>query len=196
YLNDPPVMQMAEAADLRVLQVLGAQGLTNRYYVVHPRRNDRFLRATPALQRLYPEMDFTEFAFVRHMIQGLVRRDVDRFQVVANELRRVWLWRMQEFLAQLGGPTVLLWFADRCPATPGARVRLTGHGPLMVDANMLEALRGQVVDIIQVVAPAQDIPAIGMVYAPLEAAAATELPGPDMHEHVAAALVPLLTTYA
>ena len=192
YLNDPPVMQLAAAAELRVLQVMGAQGLSNRFYVVHPRRNDRFLRATPALQRLYPEVDFTEFAFVRHMIQGLLRRDADRFAVVADELRDAWVWRMKEFLSQLGGPTILLWFADRAPGVPGVRTRLSGQSPLMVDAGMLETMRPQVVDIVQVVSPPHIGPAEGMIYHPLDELVAAELPGPASHERVAAALVPMM----
>jgi hypothetical protein len=103
---------------------------------------------------------------------------------------------MKEFLSQLGGPTLLLWFADRAPGLPGARMRLSGQSPLLVDAAMLESLRPQVSDIVQVVSPPHSGPAPGMVYPPLEELAAAELPGPASHERVAAALVPTLAVHS
>ena len=50
YLNDPEILRIASKADVTVLQVVGAANLTNRFYTVHPRRNDRFLHASPWLQ--------------------------------------------------------------------------------------------------------------------------------------------------
>ena len=76
---------------MTVVQVMGAQNLTNRFYTVHPRRNDRFLRAAPDLQALYPEVDFTEFHFTRHLLRTLRWSSADRFEVVAEELRAVWV---------------------------------------------------------------------------------------------------------
>ena len=77
YLNDPGVMGLAAGAGAKVVQVMGAQNLSNRYYSVHPRRNDRFLRASDRLEALYPEVDFTEFHFVRHLL-GKLGRDLAR----------------------------------------------------------------------------------------------------------------------
>ena len=50
FLNDEAVLAAAQGARAVVLQVPGAQNLTNRYYAVHPRRNDRFVEASAALR--------------------------------------------------------------------------------------------------------------------------------------------------
>ena len=54
FHDDTTVLGLAREADLRVIQLSGAQYMSNRFYMVHPRRNDRFLRASPALKALYP----------------------------------------------------------------------------------------------------------------------------------------------
>ena len=65
YLKDPDILAVASAARVAVVQVMGAQNLSNRFYAVHPRRNDRFLHPTPLLQRMFETIDFTEFHFTR-----------------------------------------------------------------------------------------------------------------------------------
>ncbi len=47
---------------------VGANFLSNRFYSVHPRRNDRFLRASTVLQAIYSDVDFADFTFTRHML--------------------------------------------------------------------------------------------------------------------------------
>ncbi len=57
---------------MTVIQVMGAHNMSNRFYAVHPRRNDRFLRASlGCCKTIYPEVDFTEFNFTRHMLTAL-----------------------------------------------------------------------------------------------------------------------------
>ena len=53
FVQDPTVIAMARQARLVVLQLMGPQYLSNRFYTVHPRRNDRFLKANAPLRRLY-----------------------------------------------------------------------------------------------------------------------------------------------
>ncbi len=36
---------------------MGAQNLSNRFYAVHPRRNDRFLRASTLMKTIFREVD-------------------------------------------------------------------------------------------------------------------------------------------
>ena len=48
-LRDSPALAVAR---LTVLQVTGAQNMSNRFYSVHPRRNDRFLKASPLLRAM------------------------------------------------------------------------------------------------------------------------------------------------
>lgn len=51
YLNDETVMDLCAASDVTVLQITGAQNMSNRFYAVHPRRNDRFLRPRHCCKR-------------------------------------------------------------------------------------------------------------------------------------------------
>ncbi len=192
FLNEPAIFDIAAGARITVVQVLGAQNLSNRFYAVHPRRNDRFLRASPALQAMYPEVDFTEFHFTRHMLRSLRATGPQRFDVLADELRTAWLHRMTSLVARLGKVT-LLWLSDRPPPT-AAEAAEAPCDPFLVDATMLGALRSLAADYVEVVtsraARAEGV--AGMAFSPLERLAAAELPGPAIHRDVAAALAPRL----
>lgn len=192
YLSDPGVMAVAAQSRLVVLQVMGAANLTNRFYAVHPRRNDRFLRASLALMTLYPEVDFTNFHFTRHLLRTLQQVSPRRFQIVAEALRVTWLDRMQALVAQVGVPVVLLWMAAQ-PPRPRAAPDLSAD-PLLVDLPMMAALRSACATGCEVVLPpgASGGSADGKVFAPLERPAAEGLPGPEAHAEVAAALAAVL----
>ena len=43
YLADPDILEIAANSETAVVQAMGPQNLTNRFYRVHPRRNDRFI---------------------------------------------------------------------------------------------------------------------------------------------------------
>ena len=116
FLGDPDVLAMLGGAAVTVVQVMGAQNLSNSYYSVHPRRNDRFLGPTPLMRQVFPDLDFTEFHFTRHLLSALADRAPDRFAVLQAELRRVWLTRMRDLLARAGGRRIVLWMADHPPA--------------------------------------------------------------------------------
>jgi hypothetical protein len=192
YLNDPAVTALAAAAEAKVVQVMGAQNLSNRFYAVHPRRNDRFLRASERLQDLYPEVDFTEFHFVRHMLGRLSEISAERFAAVAEELRQAWVARMKHLLTQIRGPVVLLWFAEapvpEAGAGPGAR------DPLFVTRAMIEALRPRVAAMVEVAASprATALGTQGMVFSDFEACVAEALLGPAAHQEAAQALEDVL----
>ncbi|MFV0491985.1 MAG: DUF6473 family protein [Pseudorhodobacter sp.] len=140
FLKDPEVAAIAAQSDLAVVQILGATNLSNRFYSVHPRRNDRFLNASPWLNMAYREVDFTDFHFTRHMLGALQEVSQERFEVIAEELRATWLSRMTDLLAQLPCKTLLLWAASHRPE-PRARMADLGRDPLLVDLEMVEALR-------------------------------------------------------
>ena len=78
FLNDPAIAEIANRAEVTVLQLMGAINVSNRYYAVHPRRNDRFLHATPLLRAMFGEVDFTEFSFTRHMLRALQASSPDQ----------------------------------------------------------------------------------------------------------------------
>lgn len=108
FVKDAFVQEAARAARVTVLEVLGAANLSNRLYTVHPRRNDRFLRASTELQKLYPEIDFSQFNFTQHMLLHLYLRDEGRFATVRRSLQPVWTRRMRQLIGRLGAQVVLI----------------------------------------------------------------------------------------
>jgi hypothetical protein len=193
YLAEPDVTEIARNAEAVVLQVVGAVNLSNRYYTVHPRRNDRFIAATPLLKTLFRDVDFTEFHFTRHMLTSLERSSRDRFEEVADELRRAWVDRMKTLLAQLPRRTVLLWMADQAPQPKGHRHGLRDD-PVLVDSAMLAEVASNAGGFVEAVASANARMASleGMAFAALEALAASALPGPSVHRDVATKVVQAL----
>ncbi len=144
-LRDPERLALCRPARALIIQITGAHLLSNRFYRVHPWRNDRFLDASAALRKLYAEVDFTEFAFVRHMLQRLHAVDPQRFRVVADELSAAWLARMRQLMAEATGPVFGFWFAPLAP--PGKPARLMapddGTSPLFVDRARLALLASE-----------------------------------------------------
>ena len=189
YLAEEGVTELAARACAVVVQICGAQNLTNRYYAVHPRRNDRFLGATPLLRGLFPEVDFTEFHFTRHLLTNLAATSPTRFDVLAQELRAAWVSRMKLLLTRLTCPVVLLWLAEAPPPDNGT-TDLT-RDPILVGRDMLDAIRPLASASTDVICKAtRDIE--GMAFGPMEAPAAAGLPGPAAHQEAAARLLPIL----
>ena len=193
FLNEAAVTQIAAQASVTVVQILGAQNLSNRYYAVHPRRNDRFLGATPLLRAIFPRVDFTEFNFTRHMLMSLQNASADKFEVVAEELRAAWVTRMKLLLSRLGRRVILLWVSDQAPPSPTRRVDLA-RNPLLIDSEMIHAIRAPVAGYVEAVfsAAALSQGVEGMAFAPMEAPAAAGLPGPSAHREVADLLMPAI----
>lgn len=191
YLNDPPILDLANQAQAIVLQITDAQNCSNRFYNVHPRRNDRFLQATAHLRTLFPEADFTEFHFTGHLLAELERQSRGRFEAVVTELKSAWLDRMQTLLGELKAPVVLLWMGERGPRSEGSK---RGR-PNYIDADMIKTLRPQIADYVEVIHDPGALRTEGMIFNPLEALAARELLGIDAHHHAARALIPPLNRY-
>ena len=191
WLGDPAVMDVVQRAAVVVVQVPGAADLSNRFYTVHPRRNDRFLRASPLLQTIYRGVDFTDFSFTRHMLRSLHAAGPERFALVAEELRTAWEARMASLLAALPGRKLLLWMAE---APPGPRRDDPYGEPVLVDAAMMERVATRADGVLSVVpsVAARARGMEGMVFPPMAEPAARGLPGVAAHEEVAAALVPML----
>ncbi len=194
YLHEHAITELACRAQAVVLQITGAQNLSNRYYAVHPRRNDRFLGATPLLRSIFKEVDFTEFHFTRHLLTSLSHRSPDRFNVLAEELRAAWVARMRLLLSRLSRPVVLLWLAEAPPPPPGKGLN-SGLDPALVDSEMLAAVRPLAESVVEVIIPTTNRTTEGMVFGPMEAPAAAGLPGPLAHAQIAAKLIPVLHPY-
>jgi Domain of unknown function (DUF6473) len=196
YLSDPATLAVAARARVAVIQITGADALSNPFYSVHSRRNDRFLTATPTLRTLYPEVDFADIHFTRHLLMVLARAGQDRFGMVIAGLKANWTRQMQGLLARLQGQRILLWLADTPP--PASAFGLDpASGPVLVDAAMLAALGPSVSDVIEAV-PSAAARAEGverMQVPETERHVARCLPGPTAHVEVAAALAPVVARY-
>ena len=188
FINDPVIMRACTQAALTVVQIVGAQNMSNRFYTVHPRRNDRFLRPARRMTEIWPDVDFSEIHFTRHLLKTLRDTSPDRFEMLRQELSEAWVARMKSMVRDIGGRVVLLWMSDRQPED-AANYSLDG-GPLFVTREMLEAMRQDVLDIVEVVAPHRYGPAEteGMIFPELERPVAECLPGPRMHGRAAEAL--------
>lgn len=199
FVNDPFVIKAASDAEVTVVQVIGAQNMSNRFYGVHPRRNDRFLSVAPIMQTIYREVDFSEFHFTKHMLSHLMMVSPDRFDIVQQELQNAWMARMQFLLSQVKGKTILLWFADH-PPTENARDQECdlNDEPLFVSRHMIETVKSHATSYVQVVASAEACAAgtEGMMFTDLDAPAAERLMGPLAHREAAEALVTAITELA
>ncbi|GGB07173.1 DUF6473 family protein [Allosediminivita pacifica] len=190
FLHDPGLSQILAGAKAVVIQAMGAHNLSNRYYSVHPRRNDRFLSASPTLALLYPEVDFTEFHFTRHMLSRLHAICEKRSAAVFRELKSAWIARMTALCALIPGPVLLLWISDRLP--PERAEEIGDCEPLLVTREMLEALRPHLAGQVEIAAPRGVFSGTDQPLPGFSAPAAAVLPGPAAHERAAAELLPLL----
>ncbi|HMO08578.1 MAG TPA: DUF6473 family protein [Paracoccaceae bacterium] len=190
FLADPGVMAVVARARAVVLQCPGAANLSNPFYAVHPRRNDRFLRALPPLVQLFPEVDFTHFHFTGHLLATLRGLSPQRFGTLAAGLRATWVARMQALVAAPGVPVVLLWMGD---APPGGE---RGQDGVAVTAAMLAQVSEGAARRVEVVFSPDALSegCAGMAFAPMDRPAAEGLPGPAAHREVAAAVTRALET--
>ncbi len=191
FLGEPQLHEMTRMARVSVLQLLGAINLSNRFYAVHPRRNDRFLRASNLMRSVFPEIDFTEFNFTRHMLGALQDRAPERFEALVTELRGAWVARMTQLMSRIEGPKVLIALGDY--HMPGYLDPL-GPEPALVTSEMIEKIRPLAEAVVRVEPSltARSAGTVGMNFAPMEAPAAATMPGPLVHQEIAEALAPVL----
>ncbi|GAA3860996.1 DUF6473 family protein [Celeribacter arenosi] len=196
FAADEAIMEICSAAKATVVQVSGAQNMSNRFYTVHPRRNDRFLRASTLLQTIYREVDFTEFNFTRHLLNTLHTVSPEKFGMVRQELKDAWVARLRMLVQKIRGPVVLLWIADHSPDDDEAVADLCAD-PLFVDRQMIEEIRECVIGVIEIVATREDIAAGRdlLVYPDLEAPAAHDVIGPNIHAKAASKLESVLASH-
>lgn len=191
-VNDDTVMEICRNAAVTVIQITGAQNLSNRFYSVHPRRNDRFLKASTLLSTIFRDVDFTDFHFTRHLLSNLAVRSPEKFAMVQQELKDAWVARMKTMMTKIGGKFVLLWMSDRSPDDSGHD--WSSREPLFVERWMLDALAGQIAGLVEVIPVREEIEAgfDRMIYTQLEEPAAREMLGPVVQQAAAKALQAVL----
>jgi hypothetical protein len=186
FLQDRSVLDICAEANATVIQLLGAQNLTNRFYAVHPRRNDRFLSASQFLQTLYRDVDFTEYNFTRHLLADLQDRSAEKFLMVSDELKAAWVVRMKQLLESVGGKKILLWIGEEAPGD-GTVINANAPDPLFVTRAMIDEIRPLTDDFVEVVASpeARANGTTGMVFESEDAQAAATAPNVAVHQEVA-----------
>ncbi len=192
FVNDPTIMAACHDADMTVVQIMGANFLSNRFYSVHPRRNDRFLRASTVLEAIYSDVDFSDFNYTRHMLGKLHALSAERFDIVIAELREAWIARMKNMLGQIGPRAVLLWFA-REPMDDVAWDQRTDPlktDPLFITKSMIDTLRPLVMDVVEAIPSpiAVQQGTRGMYFPPMQSRAAAEMLGVACHQETSAIL--------
>ncbi len=192
YVNDPSIIEACGRARVTVVQLMGAVNMSNRFYAVHPRRNDRFLRASTLMKTVFREVDFEEFNFTRQLLSSLRMRSPEKFAIMVEELKAAWVARTRALLEKIEGKTVLLWLTHE--QNEAAVAEGLGAEPFLVDEAMVATVKPYAAQFLKIapspVALAEGTK--GMHYAPLDEAAANEVPGPRAHREVAEALVPIL----
>lgn len=194
YLNEPAITHLGNKALATVIQIPSLQNITNQFFSVHPRRNDRFIQASPLLKSLLQHTDLSEVHFTGHLMRLLQTLPAAQLATVVDDLRQTWLERMTKLITSINGPAILLWFAkEDCPSSP------TQDDPFAVTRGMIALLRPLVRNV--VFAASHPAPALkgicttthGMVFSPLDASIAEKHISLLGHEMAAAALVPCLT---
>ncbi len=193
FLNDATMLRVAERAQFCVVQVLGANKLNNRYYAVHPRRNDRFIKASHLMQTIFREVDFTEFHFTRHMLGALATIAPERFRLVIDEVQQAWLARMEMLLARIDGRAILPCFADHAPEEKIHDGALETD-PFGIERWMIEKLRGRVAQVVEVAASPAALArgTEGMIFGDMDEPAARGMLNPAAHDEAAGAVVAAL----
>ena len=187
------VLNAASRADVTVLQVLGAANMSNRFYSVHPRRNDRFLRASSRLTALVPDVDFSQFSFTRHMLGHLRQHCATAYAEVVEELQISWFARMVRLIGLLQGSVILVWFAGQ--RMPEAAVQDDGQEALFVTRAMVDRLAPRVETVLDLTASDRALGrgTRGMVFDEVDSPAAERLMGPLAHEEAAEALATVVS---
>ncbi|SFR31826.1 DUF6473 family protein [Litoreibacter janthinus] len=190
FVHDPSLMALCNRSKATIIQVMGAQNMSNRFYSVHARRNDRFLKASTLLKSIYREVDFSEFSFTRHMLTTLKAVSPQRFAAIEMELRAAWGARMELMLRQINGRCILLWLREPQPAIASSAD--LGAEPLFLDAPLIGRLEGLVEKIVEVDIAHERGQVDGMVYSAMEAPSAQEMIGPSTHRKIADRLLKVL----
>lgn len=197
FISSPDLIDICSAAKATVIQILGAPNMSNRFYTVDPRHNNRFLRASKKFKEVFPEVDFTEFDRTDHMLTALAQIGPDRLPLVRQELQCAWVARMRTLLRQIGGTKILLWLSDHKPYTALGGGTIC-RDPLFVDRAMMTAVVEEADALIEVVASHQDVSAgrSGLVFSDYEQAEAQDSLGPVVHGKVVDAILPILRNMA
>lgn len=108
HLADATLVDEAQRAASFMLVLPPLGNLTNPFYRVHPRRNDRIIAVEPELGALFPDVDFALCGFTGHALGVMAATSPERFIKVRRVLMDLWIARMRELLNRLPSCGVLI----------------------------------------------------------------------------------------
>ncbi len=194
FSNDQTVLNICSQAQATVLQVPSTHSISNRYYKVHPRRNDRFLEATPLLRSLFPKFNAHAYDFIKDMLAALKDESEHKFELIQQELQECWVAHMISLSEQISGKVFLLWIAPHCIDDELASRDVMAE-PMFVERKMIEEVRGYFTDLIEISATRDEIE-LGkemLVVPDYELIAAREILGPVVHSRAAVSIAKSLS---
>lgn len=195
FEREPAILAACHDAVATVVQVMGVPNQSNRFYTVHARRNDRFIRPTAALETLYPDIDFADFIFTRHFLLALQQASEERFQMVREELQENWVTCMSTLLRRVTGPKILLWMSKEAVPQAAGDQDILHDDPLFVTREMLDRVQTACEAVVHSVHPDTGDGPDGLHCHPMEQASASMLLGQQAHEEAAQALAAVLAPY-
>ena len=191
-LGDPALIDICNSSAATVLQIPGALNLSNGFYTVHPRHNDRFTGASDKARAAFPRIDFTEFTFTRHLIGTLWRRAPKAFAALHDDLQKTWIERMTRLITRIETPLILLWLSDTPPrpATGDEDTDPLTRDPALISEGMMARIAPQASEVVTILATEADIAKgqTGLVVPNTERTAASRMLGTEVHRMTADAL--------
>ncbi len=178
FVKDPSILSICEGANAVVVQVSEIQNMSNRFYRVHPRRNDRFVAASTVLKVLYPSVDFSEIDFTHHLLAQLQKASPEKFGIVQAELTDAWTARMKTLMTNFGGQTIVA-ALPRLRSIPGS---------LGVTSQLLSNIKDVAHDVVELSLSSENTTE-GMEFAVTEKEQAMHFPNPRQHSEICEALV-------
>ncbi len=199
FLGDAALVHHCNQAVLNIVSVTGALNMSNRFFQVHPRHNDRYVGHSKPLTTLFRNLDSGDIHFTKHLMRELLAQDPFKFTIVVEELKQAWVARMVSLLKNIEGPKILLWVSDHVPhdvAIPGDDPGLT-RAPLFVDQVMMDKISPYADQVAECVFNRHSMKKSRreMVYTEDETDAAAVLPGPQIHQKIAVALEKIVSPY-
>ena len=110
YIEDDAIHEIIESAQVVFVEAPSVVNQSNPFYRVHPRRNDRFVTALGPLHDLFPEADFVECHFTKHLITKLITIDSVRADIVFRTLQDEWVRNLTIMCVRWRAKTVVHWY--------------------------------------------------------------------------------------
>ncbi len=194
YLSNPSLIDLCSMGEVTVIEVTGAQNMSNRFYSVDPRRNNRFLRASKIMKSIFFEFDFANLETTEQMLSLIACDAADRMPLLKQEIQTAWVARMRSLVRAIDGPVILLWAADHPPFSAAAGGSIA-RPPQFVDRAMLDAVLDDADHLVEVVIGANEVAAgyEKTLLSPKDIVAAAATLGPVAHRRIATAVTPVLS---